>query len=110
MSNYIYAGPKIDFVPSDVRDVIIKDNTVVVNLIDGRKGVAKAYAEDNFDPFVGFSIAYFKAKNKKVYHVKKALDGCVNAAKKRGYSHAILKNYDRLSNKSITSSIKYISY
>jgi hypothetical protein len=85
---------KNDFLPSDVKDVIINDNSVIVNLTNGKKGVSTQSPEDHFDPFVGFCIAYYKAKNIKVFRLKEALDGCDSAARKKGYKQAILKNYD----------------
>ena len=85
---------KVDSLPSDVDNVIINGKTVIVTLTDERKGVAICGKKDEFDPFVGFCIALHKARSKKCYGLKQTLDSCVENAKKKGYSHAILKNYD----------------
>ena len=85
---------KNDFLPSDVQDVIINDNTVVVNLKDGRKGVSKCSNEDTFDTYSGFVNAYYRAKNDHIFDLKKVLNNCVKSANKKGYKQAILKNYD----------------
>lgn len=60
---------RTDFLPSDVSQVIIDEanQSVVVILDDGRKGVSTTSGEDEFDPYVGLCISYWKAKNKKVF-------------------------------------------
>ncbi|CAB1251563.1 protein of unknown function [Ruminococcaceae bacterium BL-6] len=84
--------PKNDFLPSDVKNVIIHDKSVIVNLNDGRKGISKLDDKDTFDEFTGFVIAYYKAKHTKTFELKKVLKGCVKSANKKGYKQAILKN------------------
>ena len=61
---------KYDFLPKDIKSVIIHDNTVIVNLNDGRKGVSKCSHKDEFDTYTGFTIAYYKAKNSKSFKLK----------------------------------------
>ena len=85
---------KNNSLPNDVKSVIINNNNVVVSLKNGKKGVAVKSSEDNFDPFVGFCIAYYKAKNTRVFNLKKSLGNCINSAKKKGYKQSILKNYN----------------
>lgn len=81
-----------NFLPDDVESVIINNRNVIVILTDGRKGVSKALDTDTFDEFTGFAIAYYKAKNQRVFELKKILHNCVESAKKKGYKQAILKN------------------
>ena len=82
------------YLPKDVREVIINNNSVVVVLEDGRKGISKCSEEDTFDTYCGFVNAYYRAKNDYVYDLKKVLNNCVKSANKKGYKQAILKNYD----------------
>ena len=84
---------KHNFLPSDVQDVIINNNTVIVNLKDGRKGISKCSKEDIFDTYSGFVNAYYRAKHDHIFDLKKVLDNCVKSANKKGYKQAILKNY-----------------
>lgn len=84
---------KYDFMPKDVKNVIIHDNTVIVNLFNGQKGISKCSRKDEFDCFTGLCIAYYKAKNSKSFKLKEVLDSCVKSANKKGYDKAILKNY-----------------
>jgi len=83
---------KYDFMPSDVKNVIINKNTVIVNLKNGCKGISKCSRNDEFDNFIGFTIAYYKAKNSKSFKLKEVLDSCVQSANEKGYRNAILKN------------------
>ena len=80
------------YLPSDVADVIIHKNTVVVNLKDGRKGVSKCSDGDEFDAYCGFVNAYYRAKNDHVFDLKNILKNCVKSAEKKGYKQAILRN------------------
>ena len=89
----IVNGQRVDCLPSDVDKVIINDKKVIVNLTDGRKGIASLSGEDEMDTYTGFTIAYYKAKNAKSFELKQILDGCVKSAKKKGYEQAILRNY-----------------
>lgn len=86
-------GQRVNCLPSDVDKVIINDKKVIVNLTDGRKGIASLSNEDEMDTYTGFAIAYYKAKNSKSFELKQILDGCVKSAKKKGYEQAILRNY-----------------
>ena len=81
-----------NFLPPDVADVIIHNNTVVVNLKDGRKGVSKCSDGDEFDAYCGFVNAYYRAKNDHVFDLKNILKNCVKSAEKKGYKQAILRN------------------
>lgn len=83
-----------DFLPNDVDKVVIKGNTVAVKLTDGKTGTAKCDTQDEFSTFTGFTLAYYKAKNKKCFDLKSALDNCVKSAARKGYKQAILRNYD----------------
>lgn len=78
--------------PADVKRVIIHGEVVVVELTTGKKGVGKCDRNDTFDPYVGFCIAYYKAKNKSNYKLKTALELCIERAYMKGYKHAILNN------------------
>lgn len=49
-----------------------KDNIIVI-LKDGSKGVAKCSKDDEYDEFIGFCIAYTKAKFRTGSQVRKAL-------------------------------------
>lgn len=80
------------YLPSDVADVIIHKNTVVVNLKDGRKGISKCGNDDTFDGYCGFTNAYYRAKNDHVYDLKTILNNCIKSAEKKGYKQAILRN------------------
>lgn len=84
---------KYDFLPNDVKSVIIHKNTVIVNLHNGCKGISKCSCKDEFDVYMGFTIAYYKAKNSKSFKLKQVLDDCLQSAIKKGYDKAILKNY-----------------
>lgn len=84
---------KIDCLPKDVQNVIVHDGIIIVNLTDGRKGIAKQNPEDVFDEFTGFVVAYYKAKNSKSHQLKRVLTNCVESAFNKGYENAILKNY-----------------
>ncbi len=86
-------GQRVNCLPSDVDKVIINDKKIIVNLTDGRKGIASLSGEDEMDAYTGFTIAYYKAKNAKSFELKQILDGCVKSAKKKGYEQAILRNY-----------------
>lgn len=86
-------GQRVNCLPSDVDKVIINDKKIIVNLTDGRKGIASLSGEDEMDTYTGFTIAYYKAKNAKSFELKQILDGCVKSAKKKGYEQAILRNY-----------------
>lgn len=83
---------KYDFMPWDVKNVIISKNTVIVNLKNGCKGISKCSRNDEFDNFTGFTIAYYKAKNSKSFKLKEVLNSCVQSANEKGYRNAILKN------------------
>lgn len=89
----VYAKQSCDFLPLDVEKVIFHEKNTTVFLTDGRKGTSYAIESDEFDEFTGFVIAYYKAKNKKVFALKEVLRNCVESAKKKGYKQAILKNY-----------------
>ena len=80
------------YLPSDVADVIIHNNTVIVNLKDGRKGISKCSDGDEFDVYCGFVNAYYRAKNDHVFDLKNILKNCVKSAEKKGYKQAILRN------------------
>jgi len=95
MSSIFYSKKKVDSLPSDVKEVIINDTIVVVELIGGAKGVAKCGHMDLFDPYVGFCIAYYKAKYGKNFELKMRLESCIESANKKGYKTAILKNHDK---------------
>lgn len=84
---------KYDFLPKDVKSVIINKDAVIVNLRDGRKGISKCSNNDEFDTYTGFTIAYYKAKNSKSFKLKEVLDNCLTSANEKGYDKAILKNY-----------------
>jgi hypothetical protein len=86
--------PRVDSLPADVQNVMVNGTTVIVTLTDGIKGVAKCGYMDEFDPYVGFVLAYHKCKNGKNGSLKKVLEGCIKSADKKGYKLAILKNYD----------------
>ena len=87
-----YTNSKYNFLPSDVKNVIINQNAVIVNLRDGCKGISKCSNNDEFDNFTGFCIAYYKAKNVQSFKLKEVLDSCVQSANEKGYRNAILKN------------------
>lgn len=93
VTNQFKEKSKYDFLPSDVKSVIIDKNTVIVILKDGNKGISKCSHKDEFDNFCGFTIAYYKAKNSKSFKLKQVLDSCVQSANEKGYDKAILKNY-----------------
>lgn len=95
MSSVFYGKQKVNSLPSDVKEVIINDTTVIVELTDGTKGIAKCGCMDTFDPYVGFCIAYYKTKNNKNFELKTKLQSCIENANKRGYKVAILKNHDK---------------
>jgi hypothetical protein len=81
-----------DMLPYDVEKVIIQDKSVTVLLRNGKKGNSTCSENDTFDPYVGFTIAYYKARQNKNFRLKQALKGCVENAKKKGYKQAILNN------------------
>ena len=83
---------KNDFLPSDVKEVYIHNNNVVVILEDGRKGVSKCSNSDEFDAYCGFTNAYYRAKNEHIFELKNVLNNCIKSAEKKGYKQAILKN------------------
>jgi hypothetical protein len=93
LSYNVYSKPcekNQNILPKDVQRVIINNRSVTVILTNNNKGTSSCSEADEFDPYVGFCIAYYKAKNKKNYELKKALNGCVDNAKKKGYKQAIL--------------------
>ena len=81
-----------DMLPYDVEKVFIQDKSVTVLLKNGKKGTSTCSSDDTFDPYVGFTIAYYRAKQSKSFRLKQALKGCVENAKKKGYKQAILNN------------------
>ena len=85
-----HCGKNQNILPKDVRRVIINNRSVTVILTNDNKGTSNCSEVDEFDPYVGFCIAYYKAKNKKNYELKKALKGCIENAMKKGYKQAIL--------------------
>jgi len=87
---------KNDFLPPDVKEIIVNTDSVIVKLFNGKTGVSIVDELDILDPYVGFCIAYYKAHNTKSFRLKEALTGCVNAALRKGYKQAILKNYDEV--------------
>lgn len=78
--------------PPDVQKVIMTNDTVVVTLHDGSKGVAHCMEGDTMDNFVGFCVAYFKAKSKCPFEVKRSLNKCADSAKRKSYRQAVLIN------------------
>jgi hypothetical protein len=88
-----FIRPRISELPSDVKQVIFNNKNTVVILNNGIKGVAKCSPADEFDPYVGFVLAYYKAKNKKNHKLHEIFDSCITTANKKGYAQAILKNY-----------------
>ena len=90
----IATSPRIDCLPKDVEHVIINDKAVVVTLTDGRRGVAKCQENDEFDPYVGFVLAYYKSKNNKNYKLKETLERFINNTNKKGYKQTVMKNFD----------------
>jgi hypothetical protein len=86
---------RVDSLPSDVDHVVINGTTVIVYLCDGNKGKANCDYMDAFDPYVGFVLAYYKAKNNKNFALKSVFKSCIDAAQRKGYKQAILKNYDK---------------
>jgi hypothetical protein len=84
---------KNDFLPSNVKSVVMHDGITIVNFKDGSKGIAKQNSKDVYDPYLGFVIAYYKGQHNKSFDLKLALEGCLENAKKKGYKQAILKNY-----------------
>jgi len=95
IQQYLY-GKEIkegnSMLPYDVDKVYIQDKSVTVLLKNGKKGNSTCFENDVFDPYVGFVIAYYKAKQSKNFRLKQALKGCVANAKKKGYAQAILLN------------------
>jgi len=87
-----FDNSKYDFLPLDVKNVIISKNAVIVNLKNGCKGISKCSRNDEFDTYTGFVVAYYKAKNSKSFKLKEVLDSCVRSANEKGYHNAILKN------------------
>jgi hypothetical protein len=90
----------VNSLPKDVEKVVINGTTVVVYLQDGSKGKANCDYMDAFDPYVGFVLAYYKAKNGKNFALKGVLKSCIDSAQRKGYKQAILKNYDNNGEKS----------
>ena len=83
---------KNNFLSSDVKEVYIHNNNVVVILEDGRKGVSKCSNGDTFDAYCGFTNAYYRAKNEHIFELKNVLNNCIKSAEKKGYKQAILRN------------------
>ncbi|MFA5423153.1 MAG: hypothetical protein WC374_04790 [Phycisphaerae bacterium] len=84
--------PKKWLMPKDVKRVIMNGRSLVVELTDGKKGVAHCDGKDLYDPYVGFCIAYFNAHNGGKHRLKKALTVCIDRAHKKSYKNAILNN------------------
>jgi hypothetical protein len=78
--------------PNDVESVIFNWNNTVVTLTDGRKGVSKCEECDEFDPYTGYTIAYYKAKHDKNFELKRMFNGCIEYSKKKGYKQTIIKS------------------
>jgi hypothetical protein len=78
--------------PKDVDSVIFNWNNTVVTLTDGRKGVSKCEECDEFDPYTGYTIAYYKAKHDKNFELKRMFNGCIEYSKKKGYKQTIIKS------------------
>ena len=78
--------------PSDVESVIFNNRNTVVTLTDGRKGVAKCDIHDEFDPYTGFTTAYYKAHYDKNFELKKMFNNYMEFAKKKGYKQTIIRN------------------
>jgi hypothetical protein len=93
----------VDYLPADVEKVIMNGYAVVVYLMNGNKGVSQCDDVDTYDPYVGFCIAYYRAKYGKNYELKNTLKSCIESAKRKGYKIAVLKNHDkeRLSNEAV---------
>lgn len=85
---------RVDSLPPDVDRVVIRDTMVIVYLRDGSRGKANCDYMDTFDPYVGFVMAYYKAKNGKNFELKNVLKSCIENAKRKDYKQAVLKNYD----------------
>lgn len=82
---------KNTYLPEDVERVIFRENRTIVILESGEKGVA--FCDENFfDPFTGFTTAYYKAKHSRCFDLKAVLKNCRASASKKGYAQAILKN------------------
>jgi len=90
--NYQWKKEGNDILPHDIKRVIVQNKAVIVILRNGDKGISTCSQDDTFDPYVGFTIAYYKAKQSKNYKLKQALNRCVENAKKKGYKQAILNN------------------
>lgn len=88
----IWGKEENNILPYDVEKVFIQDKSVTVLLRNGKKGNSICSSDDTFDPYVGFTIAYYRAKQSKSFRLKQALKGCVENAKKKGYKQAILNN------------------
>lgn len=56
-----------------IKAVYSGKGTVVVELEDGTKGIAKCSKDDNYDEYVGFCIAYTKAVFKTGSQVRKQI-------------------------------------
>ena len=68
---------------------LISDN--IGNTV-GRKGISKCDEADEFDPYTGYSLAYYKAKHDKNFGLKRMFNGCIEYSKKKGYKQTIIKN------------------
>ena len=78
--------------PNDVESVIFNNRNTVVTLTDGRKGIAKCDIHDEFDPYTGFTTAYYKAHYDKNFELKKMFGNYMEFAKKKGYKQTIIRN------------------
>lgn len=81
-----------NYLPDDVKQVIIHDKTVIVILKNGGKGVSTCSPGDEFDEYIGYSVALQRARDGYAFQIKCVLASCIESAKKKGYKHAILKN------------------
>lgn len=76
----------------DVDNVIFNGNATIVTLNDGRKGISKCDNHDEFDPYNGYVIAYYKAKHDKNFELKKMFNGCIEYSKKKGYKQTVVRS------------------
>lgn len=83
---------RLDFLPKDVDEVVIHNNNVTVKFSDGLSSTAKWNKKDEFDPYIGFCIAYYKGHHIKSFKLKQVLKSCIRSASQKGYKQAILKN------------------
>lgn len=63
-TKYEVVYDKPDFIHVDVEKVMTNDNTTIVILETGEKGIAKCSPRDNFNLLVGYNIAYSRARIK----------------------------------------------